>query len=95
MDAVRIIDPTGSEPPTQGLMASPRPVALAERRIGVLDNGKPNAAYVIGELGRHLARRFGAQEPVSAGKPNSSHPCSDEVLDGFRNFDAAIVGVGD
>ena len=92
---VRIVDPAGSEPPTQRLTTSPRPASLAGARIGVLNNGKPNAAHVVGELGAHLARRFGADDPVAAEKPNSSRAFEADVLDEFRNFDAAIVGVGD
>jgi hypothetical protein len=92
---IRIVDPSGSEPPTQRLSTAPRPASLNGARIAVLDNGKPNAAHVVGQLGRHLARRYGAQEPVGAEKPNSSRPFAPEVLDEFRNFDAAIVGVGD
>ena len=92
---VRITDPSGSAPPTQRLSTSPRVSSLAGARIAVLDNGKPNAAHVVGQLGRHLADRFGAQPPVEAEKPNSSRPFEAEVLDRFRNFDAAIVGVGD
>jgi len=92
---VRIVDPSGSEPPTQRLTTSPRPASLAGARIAVFDNGKPNASHIVGTLGRHLAERFGAEQPVAAEKPNSSHPFQAEVLDQFRNFDAAIVGVGD
>jgi hypothetical protein len=92
---VRIIDPTGSEPRTQRLTTSPRPATLAGARLAVLSNGKPNAAHVVNQLGRHLAERFGATEPVAAEKPNSSRPFETEALDRFRNFDAAIVGVGD
>ncbi|WNV74173.1 hypothetical protein [Geodermatophilus sp. DSM 44513] len=92
---VRIVDPSGSAPPTPRAATSPRAASLAGARIAVLDNGKPNAAHVVGQLGRHLAVRFGTQEPVRADKPNSSHPFAAEVLDRFRNFDAAIVGVGD
>jgi hypothetical protein len=92
---IRIVDPSGSEPPTQRLTTSPRLASLKGARIAVLNNGKPNAAHVVGQLGRYLACRYGAQEPVGAEKPNSSRPFAAEVLDEFRNFDAAIVGIGD
>jgi hypothetical protein len=92
---VSIIDPSGGEPPTERLTTTTRPGSLRGARIGVLNNGKPNAAHVVGQLGRHLAERFGAQDPVAAEKPNSSRAFEAEVLDEFRNFDAAIVGVGD
>jgi len=92
---LRIVDPAGTEPPTERLATSPRPQSLKGARIAVLNNGKPNAAYVVGELGRHLAGRLGAEQVVAAEKPNSSRAFAAEALDEFRNFDAAIVGVGD
>ncbi|TFV64749.1 hypothetical protein E4P41_00470 [Geodermatophilus sp. DF01-2] len=92
---VRIVDPSGSEPPTQRLDTTPRPASLAGARIAVLNNGKPNAEHVVRRLAGHLAERFGTQEPEGAEKPNSSRPFEAEVLDRFRNFDAAVVGVGD
>lgn len=91
---MRIIDPTGSEPPTARLVPAPR-AGLRGARIGVLDNGKPNAAHVVSTVARHLVERFGALPPVASGKPNSSQPAEPVLLDRFRDFDAAIVGVGD
>lgn len=92
---VRIVDPAGTQPPTEMHATSARPVSLRGARVGVLSNGKPNASHVLGALGRHLAHRFTAQQAVEAEKPNSSRPFADAVLDQFRDFDAAIVGVGD
>jgi hypothetical protein len=92
---VRIVDPSGSEPPTNAQRVSARATSLAGARIAVLSNGKPNADHVVGSLGRALAERFGAAPPVMADKPNSSVPVTDEVIEQFTNFDAAIVGVGD
>lgn len=92
---VRIVDPSGSEPPTTALAVSARLTSLSGARIAVLSNGKPNADHVVGTFGRALAERLGAAAPVMAEKPNSSVPVTEEVLDQFRNFDAAIVGVGD
>lgn len=95
MNTVAIVDPGGSEPASMGVAVASRPAALAGSRLGVLDNGKPNAGYVVDRLGRSLQRRFGTAQPVAAGKAVASQPCPDEVLVGFRGFDAAIVGVGD
>ena len=94
MDA-RIVDPSGSEPPTSTQPVSGRLASLTGARIALLSNGKPNADHVVGTFGRSLAERLGAADPVLAAKPNSSVPVTEEVLDRFRNFDAAIVGVGD
>jgi hypothetical protein len=92
---VRIVDPTGTEPAMDTLMGAPRPESLAGRKVIVLDNGKPNADYVVRRLAEHLSRRHGSDFPVAAGKALASRPAPDDVLAGFRGFDAAIVGVGD
>jgi hypothetical protein len=92
---VRIVDPSGAEPPTRSRAVSARLSSLAGARVAVLSNGKPNAAHVVGTLAAGLAERLGATATVTAEKPNSSVSVTDEVLEEFRNFDAAIVGVGD
>ncbi|MQA13072.1 MAG: hypothetical protein GEV09_02585 [Pseudonocardiaceae bacterium] len=95
MSSVQVVDPSGSEPPSAHVATAARPSVLAGAHIGALDNGKPNADHVVGRLARYLRRRFDTQEPMAAGKAVASQPCPDEVLVGFRGFDAAIVGVGD
>jgi hypothetical protein len=95
VNEVQVVDPSGSEPHATGVEVAPRPTTLAGTRLGVLDNGKPNADHVVRSLGRHLHRRFGTQEPVAAAKAFASRPCPEDVLTRFRGFDAALVGVGD
>lgn len=92
---MQIVDPTGSTPVTARVPLNPRPAALRRLRLAALDNGKPNAHHVLQLVGHGLSRRFGAQIPLPVSKPFSSRPAPDEVLDGFRGFDAALVGVGD
>lgn len=92
---VAIVDPTGAEPMTDALTGAKRPDSLAGRRVAVLDNGKPNADYVVRVLAEHLSRRHRSEMPVAASKALASRPAPEEVLTGFRGFDAAIVGVGD
>lgn len=95
MSCVRIVDPSGTEPSTTRFIAPERPRTLAGGRLAVLDNGKPNAGYVVATLAGHLQRRFAAGEVSHTGKAVAARPCPDEVLAGYRGFDAAIVGVGD
>jgi hypothetical protein len=95
MTTVEIIEPLGSELQTDTFTPAPRPASLEGRRIGLLDNGKPNAAHVIGTAGRALRDRHGVVETVAVTKPVASRPIADEALVRFKGFDAAIVGVGD
>lgn len=92
---MRIPDPQGVALDAATASASPRPVRLDGRRLAVLDNGKPNAPYVVRRLAEQLARRFQMEPPEMVGKALSSRPAPEEVLTGFRGFDAALVGVGD
>lgn len=96
MDKVEIMDPIGRAPADTGdgidLVARPR--RLAGLRLGLLDNGKPNAAAGLEILGGALHRRHEVSY-VALTKAVSSKPCPDELLVRFRPFDAAVVGVGD
>lgn len=95
MNTQPIVNPLGDEPVTEQFRPVPRPATLEGLRLGVLDNGKPNAAHVVATAGAGLRRSFGVAEVMPAGKAVASRPAPDEVLTGFRGFDAAIVGVGD
>lgn len=92
---MRIPDPAGTPLDVTAATLAARPATLAERRVAVLDNGKPNARHVVRTLAGHLESRFRTETPLATGKALASRPAPDEVLVGFRNFDAAIVGVGD
>lgn len=90
-----IVDPLGTEPSTAQVRPTARPARLEGLRIGLLDNGKPNAAHVVATAAAGLRRRHRTAEAVAHTKAVASRPAPDEVLTGFRGFDAAIVGVGD
>ncbi len=95
MNTVQIIDPLGSEGEASAFRPSPRPARLEGLQIGLLDNGKPNAAHVIATAARGLQERHGIAAPTPVTKAVASRPCPDEALVRFKGFDAAIVGVGD
>lgn len=95
MSTVEIVDPLGTEPEAGSFRSAPRPKNLEGARIGLLDNGKPNAEHVVATAGRGLREQYGAAEPFAVTKPVASRPIADEALVKFKGFDAAIVGVGD
>lgn len=95
MTSVEIVDPLGSEPESDVFTPAPRPSRLEGMRLGLLDNGKPNAAHVIATLARGLAQDHDVPTPVAVTKPVASRPVDQEVVMKFKGFDAAIVGVGD
>ncbi|MBV8950295.1 MAG: hypothetical protein JOZ99_05425 [Actinobacteria bacterium] len=87
--------PTGA--PDRGL--APSPELLAGLRIGVLDNGKPNARELMVRAAEQLGARTGARVTLVTDKGtghNAATPCSDEVLDRLTSeVDVVITGSAD
>ncbi len=77
--------------------ASPR--VLTGLRVGVLDNGKPNAGLLMERMADQLAARTGATVTLVTGKGaghNAATPCSDEVLARLeKEVDLVITGSAD
>ena len=95
MDTTAIIDPTGGEAESDGFTGVARPASLEGLRLGILDNGKPNAQHVVATAARGVGGRVSLAEVMEVTKPIASRPIADEALVRFKGFDAAIVGVGD
>ncbi len=80
------------EIPTAG--APPIPV-LAGKRIGLLDNRKPNADVVLGHIADRLAARTGT-EVVRRDDKNAAIPCEDQVLEGIATeVEIVLTGTAD
>ena len=78
---------------------APSPVTLAGRRIGVLDNGKPNARLLLTRAAEQLAARTGARVVLVTDKGpghNAATACSDAVLDRLtEEVDLVLTGSAD
>lgn len=71
------------------------PTVLAGRRIGILDNTKPNAAVLLRELADQLAARTGAVVTAYQSK-NAATPCAEEVLQQMAaDVDLVLTGSAD
>ncbi|GAA0903294.1 hypothetical protein [Pseudonocardia zijingensis] len=53
-----ILDPTGEVEGSEDRALAPRLATLDGATLGLLDNGKPNAALLLEEVGRQLSERF-------------------------------------
>lgn len=95
MDLTPIVDPSGTAAERAGFAGVPRPTSLDGLRLGILDNGKPNAQHVVATAARGISERIGLSDVMAVTKPVASRPVADEALVRFKGFDAAIVGVGD
>jgi hypothetical protein len=100
LDEVRfdhILDPTGlSRRPAPRSSAAHRLPALTNARVGLLNNTKQNAAPLLAELGRLLARDYGATVSIQRTKHTIAFPVDEPLLKEIAAVsDVVIVGVGD
>jgi len=90
----KIYRPDGAVAQPGHALAPPRRV-LAGARIGVLDNGKPNAGLLMMTVAKQLAERAGTGAPVQLVK-NAAHRAPEEVLDQLRReVDLVVTGSAD
>jgi len=69
--------------------------SLSGARIGVLDNGKPNAGLLMLTVASQLAQRAGSPTPLHVVK-NAAKPCPEDVLDHLRSeVDVVLTGSAD
>ncbi len=67
---------------------------LAGKRIGVLDNSKPNAGLLLGRMAERLAARTGASVEVVERK-NAALPAPDDVLARLAEAQVVLTGSAD
>ena len=92
--SVQVMRPDGAIAEAGHTLAPARRV-LTGARIGVLDNGKPNAGLLMTYVADRLAERAGSVKPLVLRK-NAAHPAPDEVLDQLRSeVDLVITGSAD
>jgi hypothetical protein len=67
-DIIEIINPTGTRAAKQKKLAPKQYESLDNRRIGLLDNNKPNADKFLDHVGALLKARYDGVELVSKRK---------------------------
>jgi hypothetical protein len=83
-----------------GVAATPRrslakrPTGLAGRRLGLLDNSKPNADVLLGRLADLLVARAGVADVRRWRKPGSSRPAA-EIDAIVASADVVLTGSAD
>ena len=79
-------------------LASTSPV-LSGGRIGVLDNGKPNAGVLLSRVANGLAERIGGNVVTTTGKgarANAATACSPQVLETLsKEVELVLTGSAD
>jgi hypothetical protein len=91
---MEILSPV-SRPVVAPRAAAPRLRGVRGARIGLLDNGKSNADFVVGAIGEALVREHGAAAVVVAKKPNAWVAAPDDAREALAGCDAVVTALGD
>ena len=90
---MRIYAPDGNVGPPARALAPPAAV-LAGKRIGILDNSKPNAGLLLEHLAARLATRTGASVSMVERK-NAALAAPDDVLARLAEAEVVLTGSAD
>jgi hypothetical protein len=91
-----ILDPTGATRSVQAQPLAPRRASLSGATVGLLDNGKQNAALFLREVGQLLVNRYGAADVVVRMKGNFAQRSASSASSGSSTrCDVVVTGVGD
>ena len=94
MDDLPFIDPTRGGSKTK-LQRAPRPMDLAGKVVGLLDNTKEQADIILATVGEDLRRRYGVADVIMRRKEFFSKPAKPELLDDMASkVQVAIAAVG-
>ena len=69
---VTVYDPT-ADPKSTGVTLAPRLDTFKGKRAGILDNGKPNAGFLMLAVAERLRASYGVTEIVKREKPVAVH----------------------
>ena len=88
------IDPTAGGGKAK-IAAAPRPMDLAGKVVGLLDNTKEQGDVILKTIGDALRERHGVAKVVVMRKEHYSKPAVDALIDGMaQEVEVAIAAVG-
>ncbi len=92
---IRVLSPEGNV--GVGVVGlAPSPDVLAGRRIAVLDNGKPGAAWLMTRVAEQLVARAGVDFVAVHRKRTAATPCEDDLIDEIaEEADLVLTGTAD
>jgi hypothetical protein len=88
------IDPSaGRRRPT--ISPAPRPMDLAGKVLGLLDNTKEQGELILQTIGQALRERYGVARVVMRRKEHYSKPATDALIEAMaQEVDVAVAAVG-
>src|SRR5438128_2307613 len=93
--SLTVLDPTAG-PEVEPATRAERPASLAGKRIGFLDNSKPNSDKVLHFLEEMLRERYSITDAVHRRKPTASRVVPAEILEEMvAECDLVVPAVGD
>ena len=94
MDALPWIDPTAGGGRSKVALA-PRPMDLAGKVVGLLDNTKEQGKLILETIGEALRKHHGVARVVLRSKEHYSKPAVGSLIDEVANeVEVAIAAVG-
>lgn len=88
------IDPTAGGGKAKVALA-PRPMDLAGKVVGLLDNTKEQGTLILETLGKALQEQYGVARVVLRSKEHYSKPATDALIDEMaQEVQVAIAAVG-
>jgi hypothetical protein len=91
-----LLDPTGDGEGATDNRLAPRPGSLAGLRLGLLENTKPNAGVLLGEVGGELRRGWGVGSTSTYVKSYFGTPVEESLIQRIlKNCDFVVAGIGD
>jgi hypothetical protein len=94
MSDLPFIDPTRGASGKK-LQRAPRPMDLAGKVVGLLDNTKEQADVILAAVGEDLKKRYGVKDVIIQRKEFFSKPAKPELLDEMaKKVQVAVAAVG-
>ena len=90
-----LVDPT-TQPMIASFTGAPRLRELRGKRVGLIDDSKPNGKELLEELADLIKARYGVAEVKYHRKPSASKPADPQVVAELgKECDYVIVAIGD
>jgi hypothetical protein len=94
MTELPFIDPTAGSGKAKIALA-PRPMDLAGKTVGLLDNTKEQGELILETIGEALRERHGVARVITRRKEHYSKPATDALIDEMaQEAQVAIAAVG-
>ena len=92
---MRILSPEGSVGERRVALAA-SPDVLSGKRLCVLDNGKPGAAFAMSRIAERLADRTGVEFVGVKRKRTAATPCAEDLIEEIAGgADLVLTGTAD